>query len=87
LARLGVERLCAVVSSLPIKWFPPAVQRRVIEPCLARLGPGGRFLQMTNAFVSPVAIGPLGIAGARVAQVWGNLPPAQIWAYSSVESE
>jgi phosphatidylethanolamine/phosphatidyl-N-methylethanolamine N-methyltransferase len=81
LARHRIERLSAVVSSLPIKWFPLAAQRAVVEPCLARLEPGGRLLQMTNAFASPVAIGPLGIAGARVAQVWLNLPPAQIWAY------
>jgi phospholipid N-methyltransferase len=39
---------------------------------------------MTNAFSSPIAIGPLGIAGARVAHVWRNLPPAQIWAYSTL---
>jgi phosphatidylethanolamine/phosphatidyl-N-methylethanolamine N-methyltransferase len=80
--RNGVEQLCAVVSSLPIKWFSVAEQRRVVAPCLARLGPGGRFLQMTNAFSSPIAIGPLGIAGERVAHVWRNLPPSQIWAYS-----
>jgi phosphatidylethanolamine/phosphatidyl-N-methylethanolamine N-methyltransferase len=80
----GIDRLCAVVSSLPIKWFPLAAQRAVIGPCLARLGPGGRFLQMTNAFSSPIAIGPLGISGARVANVWRNLPPAQIWAYSAL---
>jgi phosphatidylethanolamine/phosphatidyl-N-methylethanolamine N-methyltransferase len=78
-----VDQLCAVVSSLPIKWFPVAAQRDVVAPCLARLGPGGRFLQMTNAFSSPIAIAPLGIVGARVGQVWCNLPPAQIWAYSS----
>lgn len=82
-ARLGIDRLCAVVSSLPIKWFPVAAQRAVIEPCLARLGTDGVFLQMTNAFVSPIAIDPLGIAGERVAHVWRNLPPAQVWAYSS----
>ena len=83
LARNGVDRLCAVVSSLPIKWFSAAEQRQVVAPCLARLGPGGRFLQMTNAFTSPVATGPLGIAGERVAHVWRNLPPSQIWAYST----
>jgi phosphatidylethanolamine/phosphatidyl-N-methylethanolamine N-methyltransferase len=83
LARNGIDRLCAVVSSLPIKWFSVEEQRRILEPCLARLGPGGRFLQMTNAFVSPVAIRPLGIAGRRVAHVWRNLPPSQIWAYST----
>jgi phosphatidylethanolamine/phosphatidyl-N-methylethanolamine N-methyltransferase len=80
----GIEQLCAVVSSLPIKWFSVDEQRDVVAPCLDRLGPGGRFLQMTNAFSSPIAIGPLGIAGARVAHVWRNLPPAQVWAYSAL---
>ena len=83
-AERGVRQLCAVISSLPIKWFPLAAQRQVVEPCLARLGPGGFFLQMTNAFSSPIAIGPLGIGGTRVAHVWRNLPPAQIWAYSAL---
>ena len=82
LARHGIDRLCGVVSSLPIKWFSVGEQRQVLAPCLARLGPGGRFLQMTNAISSPVAIEPLGIAGERVAHVWRNLPPSQIWAYS-----
>jgi phosphatidylethanolamine/phosphatidyl-N-methylethanolamine N-methyltransferase len=80
--RHGIDRLCAVVSSLPIKWFPVADQRSIVEPCLSRLGPGGAFLQMTNAFASPIAVGPLGIAGELVAYVWRNLPPAQVWAYS-----
>jgi phosphatidylethanolamine/phosphatidyl-N-methylethanolamine N-methyltransferase len=83
-ARWGIDRLCAVVSSLPIKWFSLEEQRAIIEPCLARLGPGGAFLQMTNAYVSPVAIGPLGITGERVAHVWRNLPPSQVWAYSTL---
>jgi phosphatidylethanolamine/phosphatidyl-N-methylethanolamine N-methyltransferase len=82
LAACRIDRLCAVVSSLPIKWFPVSVQRAVVEPCFARLGPGGRFLQMTNAFTSPLAIGALGIAGTRIAHVWRNLPPSQIWSYS-----
>jgi phosphatidylethanolamine/phosphatidyl-N-methylethanolamine N-methyltransferase len=87
LAEHGIDQLCAVVSSLPIKWFPVAAQRAVIGPCLARLGGHGRFLQMTNAFTSPIAIKPVGIAGRRVAVVWRNLPPSQIWAYSAREVE
>lgn len=83
-AQFGIDRLCAVVSSLPIKWFSLAAQRAIVEPCLALLGPGGVFLQMTNAFASPIAIGPLGIAGERIAHVWRNLPPAQVWAYSAL---
>ena len=77
----SVERLAGVVSSLPIKWFPVAAQDRVVRSCLDLLGPGGRFLQLTNAFSSPVPVERLGIAGREVARVWLNLLPTQIWAY------
>jgi phosphatidylethanolamine/phosphatidyl-N-methylethanolamine N-methyltransferase len=77
-----VGRLASVVSSLPIKWFPVEAQRAIVGPCLDLLGPGGRFLQLTNAFTSPLAVEPLGIAGREVGRVWLNLLPAQIWAYS-----
>jgi phosphatidylethanolamine/phosphatidyl-N-methylethanolamine N-methyltransferase len=76
------ERLATVVSSLPIKWFPLEAQRAIVTPCLELLGPGGRFLQMTNAFSSPLPLEPLGIAGREICRVWLNLLPAQIWAYS-----
>jgi phosphatidylethanolamine/phosphatidyl-N-methylethanolamine N-methyltransferase len=75
------QSFCAVVSSLPIKWFSVAAQEAVIRPCLERLGPGGRFIQLTNAFCSPLPIGKLGIVGCEVARIWLNLPPAQIWCY------
>jgi phosphatidylethanolamine/phosphatidyl-N-methylethanolamine N-methyltransferase len=76
------RQLCAVVSSLPIKWFPPDEQQAVVRPCLERLGPGGRFIQLTNAFRSPLAMAQLGISGREVARVWLHLLPAQIWCYS-----
>ena len=83
----NVEWLASVVSGLPIKWFPVEAQYAVVRPCLDLLGPGGRFLQLTNAFTSPVAVERLGIAGREVGRVWLNLLPAQIWAYSKpVES-
>jgi len=82
-ARLAgrAERLCAVVSSLPIKWFPLPTQTAIVKPCLELLGPGGRFLQLTNAFSSPLPIEALGIAGEEICRVWRNLLPAQIWSY------
>jgi phosphatidylethanolamine/phosphatidyl-N-methylethanolamine N-methyltransferase len=82
LARFEVEQLSAVVSSLPIKWLPLEAQRAVLRPCFARLGPGGRFLQLTNAFSSPLPLTRLGLHGQEVARIWDNLPPAQIWAYT-----
>lgn len=77
-----IDRLSVVVSSLPIKWFPVAAQRAVVEPCFERLGPGGRFLQLTNAFTSPLARDALGIRGREAVRVWRNVPPAQVWIYS-----
>jgi phosphatidylethanolamine/phosphatidyl-N-methylethanolamine N-methyltransferase len=86
-ARIGehlagrVERLAAVVSSLPIKWFPLEAQASILGACFDLLGPSGRFLQMTNAFASPLPIARLGIAGEEVGRIWLNLLPAQIWSY------
>jgi phosphatidylethanolamine/phosphatidyl-N-methylethanolamine N-methyltransferase len=76
-----VEKLATVMSSLPIKWFPLEAQRAIVKPCLDLLGPGGRFLQITNAFSSPLPIDALGIAGREISRVWLNLLPAQIWSY------
>jgi phospholipid N-methyltransferase len=66
---------------LPIKWFSPEQQEAVVRPCLDRLGQGGPFIQLTNAFRSPLAMQQLGISGCEVARVWLNLLPAQIWSY------
>jgi phosphatidylethanolamine/phosphatidyl-N-methylethanolamine N-methyltransferase len=71
-----------VVSSLPIKWFSLEAQCAVLRPCFARLGPDGHFLQLTNAFSSPLPLDHLGITGREAARVWRNVPPAQIWAYA-----
>jgi len=76
-----VRRLAGVVSSLPIKWFSADAQHAVIRPCLDLLGPDGCFVQLTNAFSSPLTVDRLGIAGQQVGRVWFNLLPAQIWAY------
>ena len=79
---IRAEQLCAVISSLPIKWFSASEQYAVVRPCLDRLGSGGRFIQLTNAFSSPLARDQLGIAGREVGRIWLNLLPAQIWCYS-----
>ena len=77
-----VERLSAVVSSLPVKWFSLEAQRAIVDPCLDLLGPAGRFLQITNAFSSPLPMESLAITGREICRVWLNLLPAQIWSYS-----
>ncbi len=82
LAERGITRLAAVVSSLPIKWFPLESQRAVVAPCLDLLGEGGGFLQLTNALVSPLPMAQLGLEGSEIARIWTQFPPVQIWRYA-----
>jgi phosphatidylethanolamine/phosphatidyl-N-methylethanolamine N-methyltransferase len=81
LADAGVERLAAVVSSLPIKWFPRRAQRAVLEGCFARLGPDGSFIQLTNALASPLPAAELDLEGEEVLRIWAHFLPVQIWRY------
>jgi phosphatidylethanolamine/phosphatidyl-N-methylethanolamine N-methyltransferase len=77
---LEIAALAGVVSSLPIKWFALADQRAILAPCLDRLAAAAPFLQLTNAFASPLPMRRLGLVGAEVARVWLPLP-VQIWSY------
>jgi phosphatidylethanolamine/phosphatidyl-N-methylethanolamine N-methyltransferase len=81
LAGAGIERLATVVSSLPIKWFPRAQQRAVLDASFAALGEDGSFVQLTNALASPIPADELGLIGAEVARIWLHILPVQIWRY------
>jgi phosphatidylethanolamine/phosphatidyl-N-methylethanolamine N-methyltransferase len=76
----GVTRLSAVVSTLPIIWFPPELQQSIADQAFALLG-RGQFLQMTNQPRSPIAHRELGLRGRIVNFVWRNLPPSFVWRY------
>jgi hypothetical protein len=57
----------------PLWAVNPKIRRAlkaIVTPCLDLLGPGGRFLQITNAFTSPLPIDELGIAGKEICRVW-----------------
>jgi phosphatidylethanolamine/phosphatidyl-N-methylethanolamine N-methyltransferase len=81
LAAHGIRALASVVSSLPIKWFPVEAQEAIVRPALELAGSDGIFLQLTNAFASPLAARRLGLDGREVERVWRNFLPVQIWAY------
>jgi phosphatidylethanolamine/phosphatidyl-N-methylethanolamine N-methyltransferase len=81
LAEIGVTELATVISSLPITWFSVEDQRAVVMPCLKRLGPGGYFVQITNAPASPIHARALRINAERVDAVWLHFLPVQVWRY------
>jgi phosphatidylethanolamine/phosphatidyl-N-methylethanolamine N-methyltransferase len=86
LAEAGVDRLATVVSSLPIKWFPRAQQRAVLDASFGALGVGGAFVQLTNALASPIPAGDLSLIGEEVARIWLHFLPVQIWRYRRAET-
>jgi phosphatidylethanolamine/phosphatidyl-N-methylethanolamine N-methyltransferase len=81
LAAADIGALATVVSSLPIKWFPRNAQRAILDACFIRLGPGGAFVQLTNALASPIPASELGLAGEEVTRIWAHFLPVQIWSY------
>lgn len=81
---LGLSRVKAVVSGLPLIGMPRPVRRAIVGSAFDVLEPGGIFVQFTYTPVSPVHPGimaEVGIGGRAVKLVWLNLPPARIWVY------
>ncbi len=81
LSHLGVARLQAVVSTLPIVWFPVNLQRAILAQSFRHLPADGRFVQVTNRPASPVPHLRFGYVGERFRWVWSNLPPSAVWRY------
>jgi phosphatidylethanolamine/phosphatidyl-N-methylethanolamine N-methyltransferase len=80
LAPLAIPRVTAVISTLPIVWFGADAQRRILNQAFALMGPGGRFLQLTNQFAPPIPRSA-DTRARRAAYVWANFPPSSIWLY------
>lgn len=77
----GVEKVAAVVSSLPLFTQPLPRRRHLLEQAMKILEPGRPFVQFSYALVPPVPA----TAGNWTLDVSGwivrNLPPARVWIY------
>ncbi len=77
----GLDKLSAVVSSLPLFTQPPLRRRHLLDQAMDLLEPGRPFVQFSYALVPPVPA----IAGRWTLDVSGwivrNLPPARVWIY------
>lgn len=80
LAPLGIPRVTAVISTLPIVWFDADSQRRILNQAFALMEPGGRLLQLTNQFAPPIPRSA-DTRARRTAYVWANFPPSSVWVY------
>ena len=79
---LGTPRqsYTAVVSGLPLINFPMKTRRAIIEDGLARVRPGGPFIQISYRG-TPAILETDEIQVRRAAFVWRNAPPGYVWVY------
>ena len=88
LAERQIDRVNAVVSSLPMLTLPPELQNAVLAQSFRLMGDDGVFVQFTYSPAPPIPrqrTDELGLAGRRAGRAWRNLPPASVWRYERKE--
>jgi phosphatidylethanolamine/phosphatidyl-N-methylethanolamine N-methyltransferase len=70
-----------VVSSLPLRNFPPAERIAMVEAMMKALAPGGQLIQFTYALGCPIPSKQMGLHAQCLGRVWRNLPPAAVWRF------
>ena len=79
-----LDKIDAVVSSLPLLNMKQAMRTRILEQIFSLLGPNGKLIQYTYSAKAPISkdlTEKLGIEGNRITTVLKNLPPACVWKY------
>ncbi|WP_291296919.1 class I SAM-dependent methyltransferase [Elioraea sp.] len=82
-ALLGADltgRVGAVVCGIPLVLLPRPRQAALIG-AIEAAAPGRGFLHYSYCATSPLARGPLGLDGQRLAWTPLNFPPASVWHY------
>lgn len=80
----GIDRVKAVVSSLPLLSIPERTCLRIISEATAVLDERGVLVQFTYGPASPVSrriATRLGLQAERIGWVVDNIPPASVWRY------
>lgn len=80
----GMQKVNAIVSSLPFITMPSAVAHAIQEAMAKAIGDEGIIIQFTYGHRSPIKNSELkrfGLVGQRVKIVLVNVPPAHVWVY------
>lgn len=73
--------VAAVMSCLPLMCLQPETRVRLLLDYLRLMGPGGRFIQFTYAYGSPVPLSDLPVEASASRRIWRNVWPATVWIY------
>jgi phosphatidylethanolamine/phosphatidyl-N-methylethanolamine N-methyltransferase len=80
----GVERVAAVVSSLPLLSLPPEVVNDIVSGVFETLPTGAALVQFTYGPKAPVPFAQrdrLRLRSVRGQRIWRNVPPAVVWTF------
>lgn len=80
----GMNKVNAVVSSLPFITMPVAIRHGIQEQMAKVIGDSGIIIQFTYGPKSPINRSEMkryGLVGQRVKLVLVNVPPAHVWVY------
>ena len=80
------EKLCAVVSGIPMITMPEAVQTDIINSAFALLKSEGLLYQFTYSPVSSIPAERFGLEKQRLGTVFMNVPPATVWCYRQTKA-
>jgi phosphatidylethanolamine/phosphatidyl-N-methylethanolamine N-methyltransferase len=78
---LGIKRVSAVVSGLPLLAMRKPVAQRIVEEVFALLVPGAPLIQFTYGLFAPIPYRKFGVRGEVKRRVLNNLPPASVWMF------
>jgi len=85
LAAHGIERIAAVVSSLPLLSLPAEVVNGIVGGVFDALPRGAALVQFTYGPKPPVPRAlreRLHLDGAHGKRIWRNVPPAVVWTFT-----
>lgn len=80
----GIEKVAAVVSSLPLLSLPGEVVNEIVRGVFEALPPGAALVQFTYGPKPPVPQvlrDTLRLQSTRGARIWRNVPPAVVWTF------
>jgi phosphatidylethanolamine/phosphatidyl-N-methylethanolamine N-methyltransferase len=80
----GIEKVAAVVSSLPLLSLPGEVVNEIVQGVFEALPAGAALVQFTYGPKPPVRQvlrDKLGLQSARGPRIWRNVPPAVVWTF------
>ncbi|MCX7367097.1 MAG: methyltransferase domain-containing protein [Alphaproteobacteria bacterium] len=85
LADNGIDRIAAVVSSLPLLSLPAEIVAGIVRGIFETLPRGGGMVQFTYGPRPPVPLvlrEELRLHGTASRRIWLNVPPAVVWTFT-----